>query len=129
MLLRYRTGTYYSQPFIVSTAKGAVVDLPSNASESAQTFRAISGQSASYYHPALTISQAQSKINAGTPFDLTLTWSGGGGHAVVCSGYNGSSLQIIDPGANCVTDYFEYSKMIDNCNFKSGNGRWTEGFC
>lgn len=127
MILRYRTGTYYSQPSICLNTLGASVNVGANVMQVATGLRAIGGISASGSYSSLSLSASQSKINSKIPFYVGLTWNGGGGHATVCSGYSGSSLQIIDPSGSAATTYFAYSTMVTNCNFKSGTGKWDHG--
>lgn len=56
------------------------------------------------------------------PLVIRLAWESGGGHFVVAKGYNGSSINIIDPWGNTATQYYSYASLLNGGTFANGTG-------
>lgn len=75
------------------------------------------------------LSQIKTNISNGNPFVLKMHWDSGGNHVVVCKGYNGSSLVIVDPGIGCSSIVaYPYSDLISGTTILSGTGTYTNTF-
>lgn len=67
------------------------------------------------------------QIDNNHPFMMHISWVAGGGHMVVCAGYNKTNglIQIIDPWPNNNPKYYDYQKVLENENIPINKGRCT----
>lgn len=70
------------------------------------------------YNSALSLNQLQSEISGQRPFVVRWGWDNGGGHFVVCKGYEGSTTHIMDPWSGPTVNSYNW--------LRRGNGHtWT----
>jgi len=73
---------------------------------------------------SLTASASQSQLYANKPVLIAISWSGGGGHGILMTGYltSGSLYRIMDPGTG-THSYHTYNTIRDAYNT---SGTWVE---
>jgi hypothetical protein len=76
----------------------------------------------------LSFGELQQQLDAHRPVCVRIEWDGGGGHAVVVTGYQllSSGARLVDVAdplyPDCTVDYEELA------NAYQGDGRWTDSF-
>ena len=70
---------------------------------------------------ALSYGSVQTQINRGVPIATMISWTSGGGHALLCRGYypDYSYILINDPWDG-LTYWYDYSYYVSNSSFRWG---------
>lgn len=76
-----------------------------------------------YVSNFFTLSSIKSNIDKAHPFVIRLAWNSGGGHAVACAGYSGSSIYVIDPWPGISNRYYPYDMLLSGGSFATGTGK------
>lgn len=124
MIGKYITGTLRSQSLICTYVMGGVSDITADLDQMKTALFYTTSKTVYSSNSCLSLATTKSKIDASRPFMARLKWSSGG-HAVVISGYTGSSIRVIDPAKGCGTANFNYTQMTTGVRFQSGYGSWS----
>ena len=127
----YITGTRKAQSSIVTYVKGTPINEGAIVPESvsAANFACSDSKSWNYVDVAdFSFQNAVSILNDQETFEIRYRWYSGGGHILVCAGYDleNQRLRLVDPWENCPTTYYKYSELCDGTTIQTGNG-WLAG--
>ncbi len=119
-----------TQTDIVKKIHGSLLDKSGTASDVVNAIKYASNytKNPTSLLGSLSYSQVVDKLDANHPIVIGILWNGGGGHMVVCSGYdkNTKKVQIIDPWKNCATNYYSFQEICLGVELQSGSGYCNE---
>lgn len=127
MIGTYNTSHTVTQEDVVIEVKGSRVDWAGSESDEEQAINFASNNSkiADGEDFFSSFNSAVNEIDNNRPYLVRMSWNSGGGHAVVCAGYNSNTneIRIIDPGRDCETRYYNYDAFRTRITLRSGTGR------
>ena len=117
-------GNYKTQSTICKEVKGSIVDEGGTNTEVASAIRYTTGKNVAI-NGVLPLTEIMNEIDNRDPVAIKMMWNTGGAHAVVVSGYSGGQVQLIDPGMNCSTSFYNFVDLCSGTKIQSGTGYYA----
>ncbi|MBS5874285.1 MAG: C39 family peptidase [Clostridiales bacterium] len=128
MVGTYNTNSTRTQSDTVKYVKGSLINQGGTDSEAVKALNYSSNftKTGEIVRP-LSFKNAVSSIDNNHPFEMHISWNGGGGHMIVGAGYDleARSVRAIDPWSDTKTTYYDYSSLINGANLLTGTGKCT----
>lgn len=117
-------GNYKTQSAICKEVKGSIVNEGGTDVEVASAIGYTTGKNVAI-NGVLPITEIMSEIDNRDPVAIKMIWNTGGAHAIVVSGYSGGQLQLMDPGQNCSTGFYNFVDLCSGTKIQSGTGYYA----